>query len=76
MFDSVLFERAGVPSVPIITEPFVPTAEAILKMHGVPDMPFVAVPHPITSLSDDDLRERARQAAPQVEAILLGRPRP
>lgn len=73
MFDAILFESHGVPAVPIITEPFVPSARAIAGQHGRPDFPHVAVRHPITSLDDDELRERARQAAPQVADILLGR---
>ncbi|MCP3991638.1 MAG: hypothetical protein GY929_10170 [Actinomycetia bacterium] len=35
------------------------------------DYTHVAVDHPITSLEDDELRERARLAAPEVEAALL-----
>ncbi len=72
MFDAILFEGHGVPSVPIITEPFVPSARAIAARHGRPDFPHVAVPHPITSLDGEQLRERARLAAPGVAAILLG----
>lgn len=74
MFDSILFEKAGVPSVPIITKPFSPTARALAKLQGMPGFPMVAVDHPITSLDDNELRERARLAAPQVEAALLGQP--
>jgi hypothetical protein len=73
VFDSILFERHGVPSVPIITEPFVPSARAIAARHGRPEFPHVAVPHPITSLDDDQLRQRAALAAPLVADILLGR---
>ncbi len=73
MFDAILFEDNGVAAVPIITEPFVPSAKAIANQHGRPDFPHVAVRHPITSLDEDELRERARQAAPRVADILLGR---
>jgi hypothetical protein len=73
VFDAILLEGHGVPSVPIITEPFVPSARAIAARHGRPDLAHVAVPHPITSLDEAGLRERARLAAPLVEAILLGR---
>ena len=73
MFDSILMEQHGVPSVPIITEPFVPSAKAIAARHGRRGFPFVAVPHPITSLDEAELRGRARAAAPTVAAILLGR---
>ncbi|MFT4987920.1 MAG: hypothetical protein ACI9BK_000689 [Acidimicrobiales bacterium] len=71
MFDSIIFEKLGVPAVPIVTNPFAPTAKAIAELHGLPDYTFVAVAHPITSLNDDELRERAKVAAPLVEAALL-----
>lgn len=73
MFDSVLFEKAGVPSVPIITKPFGPTARALATLQRMPELPMVAVDHPITSLDHAELRERAKVAAPEIEAILLGR---
>ncbi|MCP5024752.1 MAG: hypothetical protein GY929_00565, partial [Actinomycetia bacterium] len=72
MFDSLLFEDAGVPAVPIITEPFIPTAIALSELQGRAGHPYVAVPHPITSLGPDELRQRARMAAPLIEAVLLG----
>ena len=71
MFDSIIFEKLGVPAVPIITKPFATTAAAIAKLHGLPDYTFVAVDHPITSLDDEQLRQRAEMAAPLVEAALL-----
>ena len=71
MFDSILFEQQGIPSVPIITEPFRPTAEALYKAQGISGYQYVAVEHPITSLDQNELRERARFAAPLVEAALL-----
>lgn len=71
MFDAIIFEKLGVPAVPIITKPFAPTAKAIALLHGLPGYDFVAVDHPITSLSDTELLERAKAAAPLVEAALL-----
>lgn len=71
MFDSIIFERLAVPSVPIITKPFAPTARAIAELHGLPGYRFVAVDHPITSLELGQLRQRAVAAAPLVEAALL-----
>jgi hypothetical protein len=71
VFDAILFEQAGVPAVPIITRPFEPTAAAIAKLHGIDEYACAVVDHPITSLDAAELRERARLAAPQVEAALL-----
>lgn len=73
MFDAIIFEKLGVPAVPIITRPFVPTATAIAKLHGLEGYTHVAVDHPITSLDEAQLRERAAVAAPLVEAALLSR---
>lgn len=71
MFDSIIFEKLGVPAVPIITMPFRPTAEAIAKLHGLPGYTYVPVDHPITSLTEDELRTRAQMAAPMVAKALL-----
>lgn len=73
MFDAILFERAGVPAVAIVTSPFASTAEYLAEMQGMAGFAYAEVPHPITSLTMDEVRERARLATPQIEAILLGR---
>lgn len=72
MHDGITFERLGIPSAVIITEPFIPAAQAITDLDGLPDYGYVAIPHPVTSLSVEELAERARDVAWQVEAILLG----
>ncbi len=43
------------------------------KLGGLPEYPFVVLPHPLGSLTPDELRERAIQAAPEVLRILLAR---
>lgn len=71
MLDAVLFERAMVPAVPIVTLPFVPTAKAMANLHGINDLAIVAIDHPISSLDNIELSMRARAAAPAVAAALL-----
>lgn len=56
----------------IITEPFIPTANTIGKVQGMPGFPFVTMPHPITSLDEEGMRERAQSALPKALSILLG----
>lgn len=73
VMDAVIFERLGIPAVAIVTRPFLPTARAVAELNGLRDHPVVAVDHPITSLDDAELAGRARAAAPQVAAALLGR---
>ena len=64
----------GVPTGVICTEPFVSSAKAMSRLGGIPDYPFVVLPHPLGSLTPDALREQALVAAPEVLRILLARP--
>ena len=73
MLDAILFERAGVPAVAIVTEPFRATGEAMATSWGVPGYRFLEVPHPIANLSDKQLDERADRLVEQVLALLQGR---
>tara|TARA_B100000029_G_scaffold190453_1_gene188325 strand:- start:9467 stop:9688 length:222 start_codon:yes stop_codon:yes gene_type:complete len=69
--DGISFEKKGVPAAVICTEPFVTSAVAMSKMSGIPDYPFVVVPHPLGSLNQEELRDIALRAADEVEKILL-----
>ena len=71
MHDGISFEKKGVPAAVICTEPFVTSAGAMSKMGGIPDYPFVVVPHPLGSLNQEELRDIALRAADEVEKILL-----
>lgn len=73
MHDAITVEKAGKPAAAICTEPFVPTARAMTKIRGITDYPFAVIPHPVGSLENDGVMERARQALPQVLQILLGK---
>ena len=72
MLDAILFERAGVPAVAIVTEPFRATGEAMASSWGMPGYRFLDMPHPIANLSDKDLDGRADRLVEQVLALLRG----
>ena len=72
MHDGIEMERLGIPKVSIITHVFLPTAKAMTRMMGVPDYDFVVAQHPLSSLTDEECKEKAAQIAPEVERILLG----
>jgi hypothetical protein len=61
--DSVSGERAGVPSVGIMTEQFVSAAELMVKVLGADGHEFVTIAHPISSATADRLGDAARAAA-------------
>ena len=71
MHDGIQFEKRGLPAAVICTEPFVSSAVAMSKLGGIPDFPFVVVPHPLGSLDENALRERAKEVAGDIVKILL-----
>ena len=71
MHDGLTLERRGVPTAVICTEPFVTSADAMAALGGVPDYPYVVVPHPLGSRTMGQIRELAARATPDVLGILL-----
>ncbi len=64
-------EQQGLPTVTIITDVFVNTAQAYTRLMGVPDFPYLVCPHPITNVDAGELEARARELVPQVSRLLL-----
>ena len=73
MHDGIEMEKLGIPTASIVTHVFVNTANAMTRMMGVPDFEYIVAQHPLSSLTDGEIKERAAQLAPEVERILLGR---
>ena len=71
MHDGIEMEKLGIPTATIITHVFNNTAKAMAKMMGVPDFTYGVVRHPLSSLTHQEITERAREAAPQIKRILL-----
>ncbi len=69
--DGITFEKQGLPTAVICTEPFVTSGVAMAKMGGIPDYSFVVTDHPLGSLTQDDLKKRAREIAPEIISLLL-----
>jgi hypothetical protein len=68
--DGILLERAGVPAVSICTDSFLISARAMAKAYGFPGYEFVAMPHPIASLTAAQVESRARGVLPEVLRVL------
>jgi len=71
--DGIEMERLGIPTASIITHVFLNTAKAMTRMMGVPNFEFVVAQHPLSSLTEEECKERAAQLAAEVERILLDR---
>jgi hypothetical protein len=70
--DGIEMERLGIPTASIITHVFLPTAKAMTRMMGLPDYEFIVAQHPLSSLTDQECKDKAAEIAPEVERILLG----
>ena len=73
MHDAIETELLGIPSTVLTTKPFVSQAHAMSRMRGDPDYGLAIIDHPIVTLNDAELSERAAVAAPQVITCLIDR---
>jgi hypothetical protein len=74
VLDAVQFEDQGLPSVAIVTEPFVATCRAMAALRGYDEYPLIVVPHPVTSLDLEQVDALADSLTPDVAALLLEGP--
>lgn len=70
MADGTIFEERGLQAAALITDSFHNTARSMARVRGFPDYRYAAVTNPIGSLDAEGVRQRARQALPQVLEIL------
>lgn len=63
-------EVRGIPTAAICTEPFLASGTAMAARRGLPGYRFARVQHPISSLEQPEIVERALEALPQVLDIL------
>jgi hypothetical protein len=69
--DGVMLEAAGVPVAAIITDSFIPTADAMAALRGAPGYQYATTAHPVAVLTADKVRERAAQVLGDVIALLV-----
>jgi hypothetical protein len=72
VLDAISFEKRGIPAAVIVTEPFIPTADAMARLQGMPGYPYAVVPHPIGSLDAAGVAARAEAIAKTVDDLLTG----
>ena len=75
MLDAILLEKAGIPTVPIITDEFISTAKEMADLWGVPEFRFVMMPHPLSTLSASEMNRHADALVEKVvELLQTGQP--
>jgi len=70
LLDAVILEKAGIPAIPIITDAFESTAREMAELWSVPDFRFVMMPHPLASLTPEDVDRRAGELRDKVLDLL------
>ena len=63
-------ERLGIPAMAVMTDRFTSAAELMARVLGFPGYAFAVIPHPVSSASDQGLRERAEAAIAQARRLL------
>jgi hypothetical protein len=57
----------------VMTTRFVSAADLMSRVLGFPGYEFAVIPHPISSATDDDLRDMAAAASAQARRLLRRR---
>jgi hypothetical protein len=72
MHDAIGLETLGVPTAVIVTTAFVHEARMQREALGMKSIVPVVIDHPLSSLSDEEIRGRAAQALGQVIGVWHG----
>ena len=70
MLDAVILEKAGIPTVPVVTDAFESTTREMASLWGVPEFSFVMMPHPLASLSPALVEQRAGELIEGIVRLL------
>ncbi len=71
MHDGVFFEDQGVPTATVISQEFIRAARAQAEALGAVDYRTVVVPHPIQTLTREEVRALADTAFDDIVARLI-----
>ena len=58
----------------VCTDVFLATARAHAERLGMPELAIVAIPDPLSGISEDEVRVLAREAVGAIAAALTGKP--
>lgn len=72
MHDSVELEAKGLPTAVIVTSEFLLEARTQRDALGMTSLEPVVIAHPLSSLTDEEIAQRAEAALPLVERAWLG----
>jgi len=68
--DGIILETLGVQAATIVTDAFTLSSDAMARTRGATGYRYAMVPHPLSNLTREECRDRARDVLPDVLAIL------
>jgi hypothetical protein len=71
--DGIEIERRGKPAAVILTDRFTVTGRAMAAVAGLTEYPFATAPHPLSTLTDEEISQRAAALVPSVIQLLTER---
>jgi hypothetical protein len=69
--DALVLEGLGMPTVALVTEPFLPLARGLATTMGTSDIRLVAIPHPLYGIAEDEVARRAASIVGEVGTALM-----
>jgi len=72
MHDGISLESLGVPTAVIVTTTFLHEAKVQREALGMAGIVPVVIDHPLSSISEDEIRARAAQALAQALGVWKG----
>ena len=70
--DTVEFEKRGIPATVIITEAFRKAAVSQFRGKGMDGHPYIELPHPVSNLTPEEMREVTLRYVEQLVRQLTG----
>ena len=68
-------EKAGLPTVPLITDAFLGAAREMAELWGVPEFRYIAMKHPLAYLTPEEIDRRAEVLLQSIlELLKRGQP--
>jgi hypothetical protein len=66
-------EQNGIPTALIVTSSFLPVVHVQRAALGMEALEPVVITHPLSTLSETEIEDRAREVLPQITNVLLSR---
>ena len=70
MADGTIFEKRGIPAASVTTDAFTASGNAMAKARGFPSYRYAMMPHPLSSLTPEQVHEAAMKLLPDILDIL------